>query len=245
MKLICLNTWGGILKDELCEFITKQSADTDIFCLQEVYDNVVNPRKILGNIDCNLFDDLTDWLPDFKGFYALQQDNDKGLAIFVKNTIKISKTDDIFVFLSKNAMLNDDSATIGSNIQYIQFKENGQDYTVINFHGLWTPDGKTDNHDRIKQSQEIMKFIYSTAIEKIVLCGDFNLGPTTKSIAIIEDGMRNLIKEHNIDTTRSDYYKKSDKFADYVFVSDAINISKFKVLHDQASDHLPMLAEFN
>lgn len=106
MKIICLNTWGGVLKDELRDFLIKQSTDTDIFCFQEVYDSVINPREIVRDIDCN------------------------------------------------------------------------------------------------------------------------------------------LIKKYNISSTRSNYYKKQDKFADYVFVSNGINISKFKILSDQVSDHLPIMLEF-
>ena len=244
MKLICLNTWYGILQNELREFFIKQSNDTDIFCLQELLNDAVNIRKFSREVDCNLFSNIQKWLPGFQGFYAPQQDNDRGLAFFVKNTIKINETDDVFVFLSKNTMTNDDSATIGANIQFIKFKENGQDYTVINFHGLWAKDGKTDNNDRLEQSRKIMNFINSKSIGKVILCGDFNLEPDTKSIAIIEKEMRNLIRKYHISTTRSDYYKSPSKFADYTFVSNDINVNNFEVLQDQVSDHLPMLIEF-
>lgn len=244
MKIICLNTWGGVLKDELRDFLIKQSTDTNIFCFQEVYDRVTNPRKVVSNIDCNLLANLREWLPEYNNFYAPQQDNDKGLAIFAKQAIDISEIGDEFVYRHKNAMINDDSETIGSNVQFLKFKQNKKDYTVINFHGFWSHEGKVDTKNRILQSQKIVDFIKTKTSGEVILCGDFNLGPNTKSIAMIDDCLCNLIKKYNISGTRSKYYEKQDKFADYVFVSNGINISKFKILSDQVSDHLPIMLEF-
>ena len=38
MRIIFLNTWNGKIKEGIINFITEQSAATDVFCLQEVYD---------------------------------------------------------------------------------------------------------------------------------------------------------------------------------------------------------------
>ncbi len=40
-----------------------------------------------------------------------------------------------------------------------------------------------------------------------ILCGDFNLMPDTKSIEILETGMQNLVKNYNVTSTRSSFYK--------------------------------------
>jgi len=37
---------------------------------------------------------------------------------------------------------------------------------------------------------------------------------------------------------------KSEKFADYVFVSPEVTVKDFMVLQDQVSDHLPLWVEF-
>jgi exonuclease III len=207
MKLISLNTWGGIVKDELHDFIKKQAVDTDIFCFQEIFDNAVNARiDVLGDIDINLYKTLTDLLPEHKGFYAPSQDNDEGLAVFVKPHIKLNEVGDVFVHRYRNAMKNDDGKTIGRNIQFVQFNQDGQEYTVINFHGLWNGGGKTDSPDRLEQSNKIREFIDTRATGKVILVGDFNLEPETESVAILEKGMRNLIKEHGVTSTRSHHY---------------------------------------
>jgi endonuclease/exonuclease/phosphatase family metal-dependent hydrolase len=245
VKLISLNTWGGIVKDELHEFIKKNSVDTDIFCFQEIFDNAVNARiEVLGNIDINLYETITDLLPDYKGFYAPSQVDDEGLAVFVKPNIKLDEVGDVFVHRYRNAMENDDGTTIGRNLQFIKFNQHGQDYTVINFHGLWNGGGKTDNPERLEQSRKVREFIDTKAKGKVVLVGDFNLEPTTESVAIIENGMRNLIKEFGITSTRSHHYTKPVKFADYAIVSNDLEVQKFEVLQDPVSDHLPLLLEF-
>jgi hypothetical protein len=37
MKLINLNTWAGKVKEPLNEFMKNKSAETDIFCFQEIF----------------------------------------------------------------------------------------------------------------------------------------------------------------------------------------------------------------
>lgn len=246
MKLISLNTWGGIIEDELRDFIKRHSADTDIFCFQEIFDNAINARiEVLGNIDINLYKTLTNLLPDHKGFYAPSQVDDEGLAVFVKPYIKLNEVGDVFVHRYRNAMEGDDGTTIGRNIQFIQFNQNGQEYTVINFHGLWNGGGKKDSPDRIEQSRKIREFMDTKAKGKIVLIGDYNLEPTTESVAILEKDMRNLIKEFGITSTRSHHYTKPVKFADYAIVSNDLTVQKFEVLQDPVSDHLPLLLDFS
>jgi endonuclease/exonuclease/phosphatase family metal-dependent hydrolase len=245
MKLISLNTWGGILKDELREFMLEQATDTDIFCLQEIFHNAVNARKVLGDIDINLYETLTELLPDYKGFYAPSQIDDEGLAFFIKPHINIAEVGDVFVHRYLNAMEDEDGTTIGRNIQFLKFNNGDQEYTVINFHGLWNGGGKTDTPDRLEQSRKIREFIDTQATGKVVLVGDFNLEPNTESIAILEKDMRNLIKEYGVTSTRSHHYIKPVKFADYAIVSNELNVEKFEVLEDPVSDHFPLLLEFS
>lgn len=78
-----------------------------------------------------------------------------------------------------------------------------------------------------------------------ILCGDFNLRPDTESMNIIEQGMNNLIKINNISSTRTRYYKKEEKFADYILTSPDIVVNEFAVLSDEVSDHAPLYLDFN
>jgi endonuclease/exonuclease/phosphatase family metal-dependent hydrolase len=56
--------------------------------------------------------------------------------------------------------------------------------------------------------------------------------------------MKNLIREHNILSTRSSIYTKEDKFADYIFTDPSVHVNQFSVLKDEVSDHLPLYIDF-
>ena len=80
----------------------------------------------------------------------------------------------------------------------------------------------------------------------IILAGDFNLNPDTQSIKMIEEfSLKNLIKEFSITDTRTSFYKKENRFADYIFVSPDICVKNFKVLPDEVSDHAPLYLEID
>lgn len=78
--------------------------------------------------------------------------------------------------------------------------------------------------------------------EKILL-GDFNLNPDTQSFSLLANGMRNLIQEYGITSTRSSHYTKDNKLADYTLVTPGINVAQFTVPTLEVSDHLPMILE--
>jgi endonuclease/exonuclease/phosphatase family metal-dependent hydrolase len=60
-----------------------------------------------------------------------------------------------------------------------------------------------------------------------------------------ELGMRNLITEYGVTSTRTSLYTKTEeRFADYIFVSKDIEVKDFKVLPDVVSDHAALLLEF-
>jgi len=53
-------------------------------------------------------------------------------------------------------------AAIGNharNIQYVTLKTPAGPLTIVNFHGLWNGQGKTDTEDRLSQSRKIADFL--------------------------------------------------------------------------------------
>ncbi len=144
------------------------------------------------------------------------------------------------MYKEKGYLSKENTGFHAKNIQYIKFNIQGRDFTIINFHGLWTGKGKDDTEDRINQSQNIIDFI-KTLNGEVVLCGDFNLNPDTESIKMFEEfGLKNLIRENNITSTRTSYYSKENKFADYTFVSKGIEVKSFEIMPDEVSDHSAM-----
>lgn len=115
---------------------------------------------------------------------------------------------------------------------------------IINVHGIWNKD-KIGDDRTIAQSE----FILSQIREDIacIVLGDFNLLPNTKSIQMINRKMKNLIDIYSIKSTRPTFNDGLDKgniVCDYIFVNDKIKVNDFKVLQSNASDHLPLLLDF-
>lgn len=244
MKLITLNIWGGKVFEQLIDFFKKHAENTDIFCLQEVFDNGL-PHLCPPDVKLDIFSDIKKALPEFKAHLAPSQEGGECLAILVKPDLHTTKVEDFFVFGSRNSITKNNPLELGRNVQYFTFIRSGIEYLVANFHGLWNGNGKTDTPDRFEQSRKIKVFLEQHTDKKCVLVGDFNLLPDTESIKMLENNMVNLIKEYQITSTRSTHYTKEPKFADYIFVSPGTAVNNFKVLSDEVSDHLPLMLEFN
>jgi len=247
MKLINLNLQGGVVYEPLMEFIKKISLDTDIFCFQEVFHTATVIRPILGNVRPNLFSELQNILSDFNGYYAAPLENDVGgMAIFIKKSFSINKTDNLVIFSEMNTTEdeNDESYfSMGRNLQVLEFNHLGNIYTIFNFHGMWIAKGKLDTPKRILQSEKVKEILDKTKSAKI-LCTDLNVTPNTKSLAILAEGNKDLIKEYKVESTRS-LLKNRPEVVDYIIVSLEIEVKNFKVLQEEVSDHLPLFLEFN
>ena len=245
MKILSLNTWGGRAGNkELLDFI-KSHNDVDVFCFQEIWQGGQDYADVWsGDIDTALFKNIGNVLEDHIGFFRPHWADFFGLALFVKKDLKIKEEGEIFVHRSKDFTKGDFTTNHPRNIQYVTIETPSGLRTICNFHGLWTGGGKDDTEERITQSEKIIKFLEELKNPSI-LCGDFNLLLESKSLKMFEDfGMKNLIKEFNITSTRSSHYTKPVRFADYTFVSKDIQVNDFKVLPDEVSDHLAMYLDF-
>lgn len=245
MKLIVLNIWGGKVFEPLVNFFKKHARDTDIFCLQEVFNNPPPIKsKVQHDKKQDIYKDLEKILVGFSGYMAPSQEGEESLCLFVKKDFTINKIADRYVYRWKNAMEGNDPSTYGINVQYAKFSKGVKDYTICNLHGHWTPNFKGDNPARFEQFKNIKKLLDGFDGAKI-LCGDFNVASDAKSMKILETSMKNLVKEYKITTTRSHLYTKEHKLSDYILVSPEIRVKKFEVIQDVVSDHLPLMLEFD
>jgi endonuclease/exonuclease/phosphatase family metal-dependent hydrolase len=246
MKIVSLNTWGGLAGSVLPIFF-ETHRDIDVFLLQEVFSQATEKTVWDEREDANLFATIGSRLPDHTGYFAPSVVHEWGLAAFVKNTLPVQKTGSAFVHRTMDSLIDRDGASIGKNIQFIEIeRENGTPLTIVNFHGLWAGHGvgKGDTPDRIEQSKKVVDFMRSLSGD-VILGGDFNLNPETESLQMIprDLGLRDLIKEYGIPSTRTSFYQKPGKFADYFFTSPHIPITHFRVLPDEVSDHAALFLE--
>jgi len=253
MKLVDLNVWGGRLHQPLMQFFEKFGDQADIFCLQEVFSSEAL-LGFSGVAKINLYQDISKILTNHKGYYArkshgydyggyIGKEVDFGNVIFVKKDIEVLDHQELF-----EAVLHPDHDWRESAVakaQFLKIKTEADPLTICNFHGLWVKDThKKDIPERIEQSKHVRNYLDAFAGPKI-LCGDFNLIPEGQSIKILEQGMRNLITEFQITSTRSSIYTKEMKFADYILTSPDLQVKDFKTLPDEVSDHLALILDFD
>lgn len=256
MKLISLNCWGGRLCEPLGDFVRQQADSTDAFCFQEVTDNPVGAVHD-GKFRSDLFNELQHSLPAHAALFALAFDGvlnslasvdhplGFGLATFVKREHSVTLHRDVVVGAAPPQEDVDAFAVKGMprNIQVTGVSSEQGDFSVANFHGLWIPGyGKKDSPERLVQSRNINAVI-EEATDPHIIAGDFNLDPDTESMKILDKGRRNLIKEHDITDTRTKYYKKTSRYADYILVSPNVTVLSFGVPDVAVSDHRPMILE--
>lgn len=240
-----LNIWGGQIHKPFLNFLKRYSSEIDVFCLQEVFYNLDNQKsRIIHKAIPKIFSDIQQALPNHNGYFSPMQSGEEGLALFINSAIEVEKTGEIFVYRALNALENNDASLLGRNLQYAQIKVDDSVVTISHIHGLWQGGSKTDTPERLEQSKNIKTFLDNIKGEKL-LCGDFNLLPTTESIAILEENMVNLIKEYGVTSTRSHLSDKHDKYADYVLVSPGIKVNDFQVSNEVVSDHLALIVDFS
>jgi endonuclease/exonuclease/phosphatase family metal-dependent hydrolase len=253
MRIISLNTWGGRAGEEdLLKFFEAHRDTTDIFCLQEIWakaythlDGHVAGGVVIKheNIMTEGLQRISAALPNHVPFFRPHHGDNYGLLMLVHKKLMIAEEGELFVYKYKDYVPDGDVGNHARNIQYVTIETETGPLTVINFHGLWNGKGKTDSEDRIQQSKNILDFM-ETLKGEYILCGDFNLLPDTESLKLFEvAGLRNLIKEYTISSTRTSFYTKPEKHADYAFVTKGLDITDFKVLPDAVSDHAPLLIE--
>jgi exonuclease III len=253
MRIISLNTWGGMAgKEVLLSFFKNHADTTDIFCLQEVWSYArkdLEGRSAGGitldysKIMTNGVKEFSELLPDFTPFFHPHVGDNYGLFSLVRKEYSVVDSGEVFVYKQKGYMSEEDAGNHARNIQYVTVEVSGRPITIINFHGLWNGKGKTDTEDRLQQSENILAFMKERGGEYL-LCGDFNLLPDTESLRKFESaGLRNLIREFGVTSTRTSFYTKPEKFADYAFISTGIELKDFKVLPHEVSDHAPLLIE--
>ncbi len=237
----------GHFTPELLNFLKQHSQATDIFCLQEIYSDAQNKeQRDLPHIrNLNIFQDIEQTLTGHAGYFRPAYKDYYGVAMFIRKTLTVEEEGDFEIY--HNPGDKPATGTHSRNLQFARINSGGKTYTINNVHGLWNGQGKSDTPDRIAQSQNIRNIIGAQHNPKI-LCGDFNLLPGTDSLKIASEGLRDLITEYNITDTRTVHYDKgpdSPRYADYVFTSEDVMVTDFKVLPDAVSDHAALILEFN
>lgn len=248
------------MRDRLIPFISDLAEGTDVFCFQEVL-SVPDAQESAWRKSIEFGDSFAKGtVADGKIFSAMKKtlrgfepllsapyvDGGSRLATFVSrgSSVVSHKVHPLRVEQRQRARGKDIWAR--PILQYARVAKGGRQYNILNFHGLWVyRKWHSDTPRRIEQSRAILDFI-GTLRGRTVLCGDFNLTPETESLRMLEEsGLRNLVKEYGVRSTRTKkFWRSRDTFADYVLVSKGVEVDDFGTIDEPVSDHLPLYLDF-
>ncbi len=242
MKLILINIWEGRLTRPLEDLLRAEKPD--VLCLQEVIRITGDTAGIfltLEEIQEILGYKYVFFSPVFTmGF--MRRMADFGNAIVSKFPITARET----LFTNDEYVPDYDYLEHSQNIrnlQYVKLDTPSGVVHVLNHHGHRIPDHKNGDAETMRQCQLIADFV-SKLEGKVVLAGDFNLVPTSPSLAPINSLLKNLTVKSGVKTTRNELTHKTE-VCDYIFVSKDVKVKSFRVDDAIVSDHKALILEFD
>ncbi|QSY96133.1 endonuclease/exonuclease/phosphatase family protein [Rhizobium bangladeshense] len=265
MRIISLNAWGGRLHEALIAYV--RQADPDVLCLQEVLRAPNADRgwslyrdaglELPQRVD--LFREIGDALPGHDAFFCPTSrgelfDGDAaivaefGLATFVRKSHSIIAQALDFVHGSFSADgWGEHPRPRNAHCIRLFSHEHARAVTIAHMHGLRDPAGKGDTAEREKQALALVGLIGRIwpGDEGLVVCGDFNLLPDSATFKVLARlGLSDLVTGNGLVDTRTSYYPKQGRFADYMLVTPEVKVAQFEVVKaPEVSDHRALLLD--
>ncbi|MBX5045159.1 endonuclease/exonuclease/phosphatase family protein [Rhizobium lentis] len=265
MRIISLNAWGGRLHEALISYI--RQTDPDVLCLQEVLRatcvasgwSVYRDPGLELPQRANLFAEIGAALPGHDGFFCPTSrgepfDGDTaiaaefGLATFVRNSYSVIAQGLEFVHgrFSHDGW-GDHPRPRNAHCIRLFSHEHASTVTIAHMHGLRDPAGKGDTGERRAQAEALVGLIKRVwpGNDGLVVCGDFNVLPESATFAILAKlGHSDLVTGSGLTDTRTSYYPREGRFADYMLVTPEVKIAKFEVVGaPEVSDHRALLLD--
>jgi endonuclease/exonuclease/phosphatase family metal-dependent hydrolase len=243
MKILQLNIWSGKLEKQLTALLKRE--DADVLCLQEVvYVEGGSSYFFLDMQEIMAAAGYTHFYhtPSWSGKY-MRREASWGNCVLSKLPFKSQSS--FYTFQSEVRdfdFLEDTDYNRGRSLQHVVVETDNGDLNILNHHGYQLPEHKHGNDETLRQCGMIAD--YAKKLERdVVLCGDFNLIPTSESMELINKVLVNHTKERGVVTTRTPLTYKTEA-CDYIFTSPDIEVKNFQVLDDIASDHKALTIEF-
>jgi endonuclease/exonuclease/phosphatase family metal-dependent hydrolase len=248
MKLLQLNTWGGVIHYYLLNFL--RDCGADIYMMQEVNSSPEGKTYMFNflqeftertGIDDIFFSPRFDFLQMGKRVYH-------GNAIAARAPTKLRDTHAEFVhrgYKRDIVYTNDTEEFMRMNFQHAVVDMPGGGFVnLINYHGYCQAHGVKSGNDITTRTVRAVADYAAKLKGPVILTGDYNLEPSSVSLAPLNAAYRNLCIEHNITTTRNEYaYPK--QAVDYIWVSRDVAVHDFRVLPDKVSDHTALWLDFD
>ncbi len=243
MKIIQANIWGGKLGQQIIDFLKAEKPD--FVCMQEVND-------MQGRSGYKFFatlDEIKDeaglghkfMSPTYSARY-MERKLSYGNATLSKPPFDSTGT----IFTYREYIDNFDVERDGGNIRNLQVssvKVKGKTLNILNHHGYHIVGTKKGNDETMRQMR-IVADVVRKLKGPVILCGDFNLSPTSKSLSLINEELTNLSLENGLKRTYSPL-SAMNTVCDYIFVNEAVKTRSFRVSDELVSDHKALIMEFD
>lgn len=265
IRIISLNAWGGRLHAPLMDYL--RHADPDILCLQEVLRApearsdwlVYRDHGIELPQRAHFFDELCAALPGHDAFFHPTArgslfDGDEsissefGLATFVRKSHAVigQAMDFVHGDFSADGWGPHPRARNAHCIRLFSYAGSFS-VTIAQMHGLRDMAGKADTPDRIVQAENFAALVRRIwrPRERLIACGDFNVLPDSATFATLSGlGLTDLVTSRGHADTRTSHYGKGGRFADYMLVSENVDVIRFEMVEQpEVSDHRALLLE--
>lgn len=262
---MCLNAWGGRLPDRLLPYL--ETVAPDVLCLQEVVATPASPRPWLTYRDgdhvleqrADLMGEVAAALPQHRAMFcpasrgALWDGAEPvwsqfGIATFVRASLAVVGQAQAFVHgaFSPDDFGEHPRPRSAHAVRVHEF-ETGRTVSIAHMHGLRIPGDKSDSPERLAQARRFADLIARTAEDGdlVVACGDFNVEPQSQTFEILAElGLTDLVTTRRFSGTRTSFYEKTGRFADYMLVGADTRVARFDVVEQpEVSDHRPLLLE--
>lgn len=241
MKLYQLNTWAMRLEKVIFASIASQAPD--VLCLQEVTSVPSGEVAVFGRLE-----NLQTRFPEYKycffspvfSFKTMSRATDFRNAILSKLPIVDSQT----IFTRDEHLADFDFVKHDYNIrnfQHATVKTSSGPVHILNHHGHHVPGHKRGDAETSRQMAMILNFVKDIN-GPLILAGDFNLSPASKSLAGLNRQLINLSLKYKLKTTRTSLTDKKE-VCDYIFVDKKTKVKHFAMLPETVSDHAALVVE--
>ncbi|WP_439637736.1 endonuclease/exonuclease/phosphatase family protein [Oceanicaulis sp.] len=265
MNIMCLNGWGGTLHDRLLPYL--KATQPQILCLQEVVHSPETDKDCLTYRDgdhvlpqrANFFREVCAALPDHTAVFCpaaqgVLWDGDRpvpsqwGLATFVHAALPIVGQVQGFVHKSYSPDgYGEHPRSRNAHGVRVYAPARKRFVSVTHMHGLRDLRGKMDTPERSEQARRLLDLSdqLTEPGDLKIICGDFNVEPDSETIRTLQaSGLTELVAHTGFTSTRSSFYKKPGRFADYMLISDLSAVREFQVVETpEVSDHRPLVLE--
>lgn len=266
MKILSLNCWGGMLHAPLVAYLA--AVDADVFFLQEVprapepQPEWLTYRETGKTLEqrTELYREIAGLLPGHDGQFlpaasgplddgSAVYRSEFGLATFIRSSHPVIAQAAGFIHgeYSPDGWGEHPRARNAHCIRLFDHRT-GRAVTLAQVHGLRDPAGKDDTPARAVQARRLIDLIARVRQpgDLLVVCGDFNLLPQSQTFVALAEafGLVELVTTRGFTDTRTSYYEKPGRYADYMLVTPDVPVKTFDVVATpEVSDHRALLLE--